>query len=110
MKRNPGSPIDFVKEPVHNQEKHKNRQQSRCSLNGERRHIPAEVIEDADSQGPSHKSCEEPDPYPDGHGASIFTPGSSHARGDRSKHQDTLQSLAENEHTNVEHCCAIAGL
>ncbi|HUJ81914.1 MAG TPA: hypothetical protein VLW83_08520 [Candidatus Acidoferrales bacterium] len=90
-----------MKEPIHDQKQDENCQQPGRGLNGEGGNILAEVVEDAQSDIPGKKSCEESNPRTRSDRVSELLLRSPHARGNRGKDQDTLQTFAKDEHADV---------
>ena len=99
---NPAAPINFVEEPVHDDEQHDHGQQSGRRLKIERRDVIAQRTDDADRDEPRNQCCAETDSCADRHRPPMRLFRSRHARRDRRQNENAFQSFAENQHADIE--------
>src|SRR5207245_11526356 len=91
-----------MKKPVHDHEQHDHGEESGCSLQIECWDVVAERVDDTDGDEASDQSRDKSHARtgPDRPAISAFRSG--HARGDRGKHQNAIETSAAYEDTKVD--------
>src|SRR6185437_14477208 len=98
----PAGPVDFVEEPVHDQQKHENGEQTGNGLDVERINAFGEVVDDTDDGEPCGQGGDRSGSYTRGYRAHMARLGFHHAGGDGGENEDALQPFTKDEDGDIE--------
>jgi hypothetical protein len=102
MGANPATPIDFVKEPVHDDQQDYHGQKPGRGLEVEGGNIIAEGSDNSCRDDPSDQGRDEGDASPDCDWSSVGTFRADHAGGDCGQDKDALEAFPKDEDPDIE--------
>jgi len=95
MRSNPSTPVNPVKEPIHDYNQNDDCEKAGRSLQLECGNTFRKVADDSDSDEPGDQCREERDTGTCRNGTSVHLIGPGHARRDRGEHKNAFESFAE---------------
>ena len=98
----PTAPIDFVEEPVHDDQQHDDSKESGRGLKIERAHVVAQRIDNSHGNDPGDQRGDEGEARAHSDGFPVRPFWSRHRGGDRRQNQNALESFAKNKNSDIE--------